>query len=419
MDDMEQTETPSATGSAERTQRSRELIRPLEGRMLAGVAKGVANNFGIAEWIPRVFFVVTAFFGGLGIVLYAAGWAFLRSEDENESPAERFFSGASGSRSWIGIALIVIAGIIVLANFTFLSGEVIWAAALLVIGLLLYLGYIPGNQVSESGDSVESKEGVQRMTTTTEDTTSTELLDTPAGDSPAGGSATPPPAPTPTPTPPKPPSPRERSILGRLTIGIVLVGLGTLAILDNIDSIPIQAEPRHYLALAVTIIGVGLMVGGFMGRARWLIIVSAILVPTLLFSPAFEYDWQERNFNLDVRPTTFAAVEDSYAIDLGELVIDLRQLPWDGEELDLEAAVDAGNMRIYLPDGVGLIGEASVDVGRVSSEDRAGTSQRNDQVSAGLGQPTLTFDDPGEAGTVILDAHVDLGNIEIRRLETP
>jgi hypothetical protein len=36
-----------------------------------------------------------------------------------------------------------------------------------------------------------------------------------------------------------------------------------------------------------------------------------------------------------------------------------------------------------------------------------------------LGEPSLTFEDPGELGTVILDAHVDLGNIEIRTLETP
>jgi len=120
-----------------------------------------------------------------------------------------------------------------------------------------------------------------------------------------------------------------------------------------------------------------------------------------------------------VRPETFAEVADEYAIDLGEMVIDLRELPWDGRELELEAAIDAGNLEIYLPQGVGLIGEASVDVGRVSSVDMSGLRQNGERVSAGLGEPSLTFDEPGELGTVILDAHVDLGNIEIQRLETP
>ena len=160
------------------------------------------------------------------------------------------------------------------------------------------------------------------------------------------------------------------------------------------------------MPLAVTIVGVGLLVGAFVGRARWLILVAVILVPTMIFSPAFEYDWSDRDFDLDASPATFAEVEESYAIDLGEMVIDLRELPWDGEELRIEAAVDAGNLRIYIPEDVGIVGEASVDIGRVSEPGRS---------TGGLGDPTLTWDESGESGTVILDAHVDVGNIDIRR----
>lgn len=195
-------------------------------------------------------------------------------------------------------------------------------------------------------------------------------------------------------------------MLGRLTIGVMLLGLGALALLDNIDAVPIDADPRHYLALAVTVLGVGLLVGSFAGRARWLILVGVILVPTLIFSPAFEYDWEARNFDLEDTPITFADVEAEYAIDIGEMVIDLRELPWDGEEIRIEAAVDAGNLRIYIPEGVGIVGEASVDVGRVAEPGRS---------TGGLGDPTLTWDSEGALGTVLLDAHVDIGNIDIRR----
>lgn len=407
MGDMEQTDKTTTESSEWQQQRTGELVRPVEGRMLAGVAKGVADNFGIAEWIPRVFFVVTAFFGGFGVVLYAAGWAFIRSEDETESAAERFFSGASTSRSWIGIGLMVIAGIIVLSNFTILSGEVVWASALLVVGLLLYLGYLPGGKQEDEAEPPESKEGVQQMTPANTITPETE--EAPSGDSPAGGSTTPPtPTPPPPPTPPDlpPAKPRESSILGRLTIGVMLLGLGVLALLDNISALPIDADPRHYLALAVTILGVGLLVGSFAGRARWLILVGVILVPTLIFSPAFEYDWETSNFDLEETPISFSDVESGYAIDIGEMVIDLRELPWDGEEIRIEAAVDAGNLRIYIPEGVGIVGEASVDIGRVAEPGRS---------TSGLGDPTLTWDDSGELGTVLLEAHVDVGNIDIRR----
>jgi len=227
----------------------------------------------------------------------------------------------------------------------------------------------------------------------------------PSGPGDAGDAVPPTPTPTPPILPPPPPKPKETSYLGRITIGLVLVSLGVLAILDNIPGIPIEPQPRHYIALATVVVGLGLIVGGFIGRARWLILIGALLVPTLLFSPVFEYEWNTDEFDRTVSPDTFTELEDSYALEVGNLVIDLTDLPWDGETVDLVARVDAGNIEIWIPPGVGLEGEASVDVGHVGAFGRE---------SSGLGGPTLEFDTPGPAGTVVLDATVDLGNIDIQ-----
>jgi phage shock protein PspC (stress-responsive transcriptional regulator) len=372
--------------------------------MVAGVAKGIAENFGIADWIPRVFFFVTAFMGGLGVVLYVAGWAFIRAEDEPTSVADRFFSQASTSRSWLGIALIVVAGIILVTNLTFLAGDVVWAAALLVVGLLLYLGYIPIGGAGESGESgggrQESREGVQPLTTNIAEPSP------PHGASPAGGTIPPRAAPRPTPPDLPPSPPRERSMLGRITIGMILLGLGVLAILDNIAAVPIDAQPRHYMALAVTILGLGLLVGSIAGRARWLILIGALLVPTLVFSPIFEYDWSSENFDRRVQPTLMEDWESVQSIDFGTLVVDLRHLPWDGETLELDASVDIGDLQIYVPADVGIVGFASVDIGRVAEPGRS---------SAGLRDPQLQWDEHGDRGTLLLSAEVNIGNIDIRR----
>lgn len=193
-------------------------------------------------------------------------------------------------------------------------------------------------------------------------------------------------------------------MLGRLTIGVMLIAMGILAILDNIPTLALEPQPRHYMALAVTILGLGLVVGGFVGRARGLILLGIVLVPTMLFSPAFEYNWNSEQFNRVVRPLTFAELEDSYNIDVGSIVVDLRRLPWDGEEVDLDVEVDAGNIEIIIPDGVGLVGQASLDVGQVSALG---------QVSGGVGRPSLTFDEPGPLGTLDLSAVADVGNISI------
>lgn len=245
------------------------------------------------------------------------------------------------------------------------------------------------------------------MTTTEQRNPEIETKAGSASDDSTGGGGVPPtPGPTPPILPPSASKPRERSMLGQLTIGAMLIGLGVLALLDNIPGVAIEADPRHYLALAVVILGLGLVIGGFAGRARWLIIIGAILVPTLMFSPVFEYDWSSDTFDQVVSPSSFADLEPSYSLDVGNLVIDLRNLPWDGETIELSANVDAGNLEIRFPDDIAVVGEASVDVGRVSADGRQ---------SAGLGDPSLELDIPGSSGTVLLDARVDVGNIDIER----
>jgi len=401
---MEQTNT---TGAPEAPVITRELVRPREGRIVAGVAQGLANRYDLPVLLIRVIFVLLTLAGGLGVALYAAGWFLIRSDDEATTPAERIFSSASTSRSWIGIGLVFLAILILLDNFTFLSTGIVWSVGLLVVGVLLYTGDLP--RLVRNQESDEQK-GVQQMTSIETPVAETVANETaapvaPSGPGDAGDAVPPTPTPTPPILPPPPPKPKETSYLGRITIGLVLVSLGVLAILDNIPGIPIEPQPRHYIALATVVVGLGLIVGGFIGRARWLILIGALLVPTLLFSPVFEYEWNTDEFDRTVSPDTFTELEDSYALEVGNLVIDLTDLPWDGETVDLEASVDAGNIEIWIPPGVGLEGEASVDVGHVGAFGRE---------SSGLGGPTLEFDTPGPAGTVVLDATVDLGNIDIQ-----
>lgn len=398
-------ETEENVSEQTTTSRPDEIVRPVEGRIIAGVAKGIANRFGWADWVIRLGFILTAFAGGLGVALYVAGWAFLRSEDEPDTPADRFFRTERSVQAWVGVGLVVLAGLIVLGNFSFISGEVIFALALFAIGVLLYTGRIPTpSGTSPDGPTENTKyQGDQPVTTQLIDTKQT---DAPAGDVPTGGTSPPPPPPVPTPTPPviPPTKPKESSILGRLTIGVMLLALGVLALLDNIDTLAIYAEPRHYMALAVTILGIGLLVGSFVGRARWLIVLGVILIPTLLFSPVFEYDWNSETFDRVIAPTEFEDLEGSYTFDVGNMVIDLSQLDWNGETIELDASGDIGNLEVRIPDDVSVTGIATADVGRVSGPEGQ---------SAGLGNPTIEFNEPGTSGAVHLDLEISIGNIEV------
>ncbi|WP_322487242.1 PspC domain-containing protein [Chloroflexus sp.] len=57
------------------------LLRARMGRMVAGVAGGLANYFGIDPIFVRLGFVVVSFFNGIGVVLYIVLWLLMPNED--------------------------------------------------------------------------------------------------------------------------------------------------------------------------------------------------------------------------------------------------------------------------------------------------------------------------------------------------
>src|SRR5271166_5820010 len=70
----------------------RRLHRGGRGRMLAGVAVGLADYFDVDPTIVRVGFVALALLGGLAVPLYLAGWLLIPDEDSDVSVAEELLA---------------------------------------------------------------------------------------------------------------------------------------------------------------------------------------------------------------------------------------------------------------------------------------------------------------------------------------
>ena len=68
------------------------LHRAIRGRMLAGVAAGLADYFDVDPTMVRIGFVVLAFVGGLAVPLYLAGWLLIPDEDTDSSVAEELLA---------------------------------------------------------------------------------------------------------------------------------------------------------------------------------------------------------------------------------------------------------------------------------------------------------------------------------------
>jgi phage shock protein PspC (stress-responsive transcriptional regulator) len=86
-----ESDTPSDTQPEPEAQTdSRALHRPVQDRMLAGVAAGIARYLGVDVTIVRIAIAVLTVAGGAGLPLYLAGWLLIPEEGAAQSLAEEF-----------------------------------------------------------------------------------------------------------------------------------------------------------------------------------------------------------------------------------------------------------------------------------------------------------------------------------------
>lgn len=377
---------------------SQQLIRPSQGRVVAGVAQGIAIRFALPVWLVRVIFVILTLSGGVGLFLYIAGWVLI-PEEGGQPAAGQFLERMEGPRAWVGVGLIALAAIIVADTLGLGDADLVTAAVLILVGVLLYRGDLGGSA------KPSTEEATATMTYTTTGGTTTEPIDTGIAGPGDPADVPPPPPVAPVPAaarpPVPPPPPRERSILGRLTVAVGLITLGIMALFDNLDLAAVTF--RHYVAAAMTVLGVGLLVGSLLGRARGLIVLGVVLTPVVLFSPVSEFDFGETSVRHD--PVNLAEIQPDYRLDLGTMEIDLSAIDFDGGEATVDAEVGMGELIITVPDDVAVEAYGNVGVGEVVV---FGSN------SGGLGDIGLRRSADGDNGTLTVNGRTDIGRVEIR-----
>jgi len=371
------------------------MVRPHSGRVIAGVAASIAKRLSIPAWLVRVVFVILAFSGGVGFVAYAAGWLLIPGEGSSRAAAGQLFDRIEGPRAWIGVGLVTLAVLVALESTDLIDADLALAAVLIFFGVLLFRGDIGQGNTKE-----EEKTTMSDISSS--DVGTTAVLETQTGSGPAEPPSPPPvpPVPAAAAAPPAPRPPKERSILGRLTIAAGLIVLGVMGVLDVADVSDIRA--RHYFGTAVLVVGVGLLVGSFVGRARGLVILGVVLLPPLIVSPLGDFDFE--NTNLRYAPETVEDIQESYVADVGEMVIDLSDVDFGGASVAIDADMSIGQIRIIVPDDVSVDarGQVAIGVARVLGD-----------VSGGIGDMRATGTTTGANGELDVTADLDLGEVEI------
>jgi phage shock protein PspC (stress-responsive transcriptional regulator) len=84
------TDTSQTSGTSYAADQQPQLYRPVEGRMVAGVAAGLARYLGADVTLVRIVLIALVFIGGAGLPLYLAGWLLMPEEGSDQSIAGEF-----------------------------------------------------------------------------------------------------------------------------------------------------------------------------------------------------------------------------------------------------------------------------------------------------------------------------------------
>ena len=112
-----------------------------DGRVLGGVAAGIADEVGVEPLVIRAAFIVLSAAGGWGIVLYLLAWAVMAADEQRSAsppPAVRHPKGATETTRMVSIALIVLGLLLALRRIDFgFADALVWPLALLALGTVL------------------------------------------------------------------------------------------------------------------------------------------------------------------------------------------------------------------------------------------------------------------------------------------
>ncbi len=361
------TDDPNMT--TEQPTAPRVLRRRGDDRVIGGVASGIADYFNVDPLLIRIGFVGLMVFNGLGLLLYLGAWLFIPTDTDNQSIVQRLVGGG-GIVGILAAAALVIVGVSVLfsvvGGFEPRSGAV-EVAVIALIGIAIGAALMRRREPDVAAASATSETATQPM--------------------PA--------------SPPvvvrRPPTPQ--SPLGWYVLGAMLVGIGLLALVTGISGAAV--DPGRYFGLALAVLGVGLVIGTWIGHARLLIVLGLVLLPFAFAASLIDVPIEGGFGSHFISPSNAEELRDEYRLTGGEIVLDLTRMEDSGEPVAIAASVAMGQIVVLLPDDAGLELDAAVGGGelRILGREEEGTNLEERQVVEGDG-PQFELDLEAGLGVV-------------------
>jgi phage shock protein PspC (stress-responsive transcriptional regulator) len=350
----------------------RILRRRSSERVIGGVAGGLGDYFNVDPLLLRIAFVGLMIFGGAGLVLYVVAWLLIPVEGQDASIVESILQrvGLTSRRlAWIAAAVVALIFILNLSprgvdlsngsQTIFFDPAAVWAVAVIVVGYLL----------------LRRRETVLATTVVS------------SGAAPLGSPALQAP-------------PRPRSPLVWYVYASVLIGIGLLAIVSQVGMV--DAQPGQFFGVALAVIGIGLVVGAWWGRARILIVLAILLVPLAVVASFVTAPLTGGVGDHRYTPANAAELRSEYRSMGGRIILDLRDLNVTSGPIRIAASVAVGELVVILPPQASVQVDARVGAGSaiIFNARDDGTSLEDRYVRQHLTGPTFILDLESGIGVV-------------------
>lgn len=351
------------------------LRRSRTDRKVSGVAGGIARHLDIDPLLVRVAFVILTFFGGGGLILYGVAWVLVPEEETGDTVIR--------TDDGVRTAALIIAGVLAVASVIGDSvGGMDFPWPLMAVGLVLLV-------VFGSKQAREKRAGGDAL-----------VPPPPGAEGPTHEGY----RPWQPPVPPRPVDPRRRGpLLFPFTLALSVLALG---VVGTVDLAGVDVVPSAYPATVLGVVGLMLVVGAFFGRAGGLILIGlvAALATALASVVGNDHIGEVRE-----TPKSAAQLDASYGLGIGDMVIDLTDIPaeelaeLDGDTLEVDNRV--GHIRVVVPDeGLDVDVDAQIIAGEVIlfDEEKSDRSEKASHDGGADDTPTLT-----------IEADMFLGQIEV------
>ena len=432
---------------------------------LTGLCGGVARYLGVDPTLIRVGVALLALSGGVGLVLYLAGWLLIPVEGKTGSTIDDLLG--SQARRWskeIWVAIVVVACIISFAIFGALTPFGVGPA--IILAGIWYFGFYKNRRppqtdaspppavevpqtreydfITHSGPPTPFTEAAEAWRKRIEDHAGqTSWQQAASNDGAPDG-----PAVWPTPlsgnvefpsSPDDPELEQRRAFLAEADpvglyppavevvqartpapqradsrparvlrlVSLIVLGL-TLAALGLADYLGAAVPVVAYFGAGLLVIGLALMIAALLGRARGLLPLGILLLIGLLttsaISTAVRYgDWAQTQHSY----TNVAQLPpNGDSREFGRLTTDLSELSLTGD-ITYRAHVDMGTLTIVVPPEARVRVNYTIDSGAVEVFDTvvaAGNELRDayQPEAPTASGPTLTLDLSAEMGKVVV-----------------